>query len=771
MFSSHILSRLLRFWLLAFFIVGLFVSVGELSVNRGEEISLSQGGIYTVVAAENEAVTPGANDTKTTEPESKTLEAFIDIANLFIGVLTFLITPLIMLAGWLLSPDWTFGEIFWLRPILHQIWIFISNIVYVIFGFFLVFIAFANIFGWENAKAYEMKTMLPKLVIGILIVPFTWFIVSAVLSISNILTASVIQLPIDTIQKAGSAGTFLDDKIIPKTIVYNKDHDYDKDKDAGGNIDSTYDKKSGWWVAVKDEYKANGNFYATDCEKAPDGCLSIQEFLSNGKGGAYNLLSVYAYGIFKIQDYKMITTKEKLKTLGGIASKLSFGFLFFVVFSILIIAIVYALFSRALILWLYAMFSPIFALNYVMEFKNESVKGSVGRMSIEKFLSLALVPVYVSAALAFGLMFLGLVMNAKWATPTGAGWENGKITWDIVQWETKDWISTFTFWDVTLTTKWVLTKDQKSGLNGALDLGKGVIGTIIMNVLALVILWMAVMAALNADEVTKSAVAPIKSFGDKVGELALKSPQYIPIPLPGGSKVSMAGLQSIPSTIDSTMSQKASKEGWEIWQAFAKGLGFEVSELTTALQQATNKLKWIPWDIKGQKEVWKDIYGKIWDEKNLNTNKAELIPKFKEMLAVTAVDPAVKKTLEESLEKNDIKWFIKWFEEYLDKNNIWWFSSKNPLNTNEYLQSIKDNTTPQVTISSITIDPADKSKGTIDVTRWTVSIPKVEVKDWKLADEWKLKNTLKAKGIEQGQIDGIVQDIESQIIAANSKNW
>gem|GEM_PF-983169 len=147
--------------------------------------------------------------------------------------------------------------------------------------------------------------------------------------------------------------------------------------------------------------------------KVPDGCLSIQEFLSNGKGGAYNLLSVYAYGIFKIQDYKFITTEQKLKTLGGIASKLSFSFLFFVVFGILIIAIVYALLSRALILWLYAMFSPIFALNYVMDFKNESVKSSVGRMSIEKFLSLALVPVYVSAALAFGLMFLGLVMNAK----------------------------------------------------------------------------------------------------------------------------------------------------------------------------------------------------------------------------------------------------------------------------------------------------------------------------------------------------------------------
>jgi hypothetical protein len=67
----------------------------------------------------------------------------------------------------------------------------------------LVFIAFANIFGGENAKAYEMKTMLPKLVVGMLIVPFTWFIVSAVLSVSNILTASVISLPMETILNAG----------------------------------------------------------------------------------------------------------------------------------------------------------------------------------------------------------------------------------------------------------------------------------------------------------------------------------------------------------------------------------------------------------------------------------------------------------------------------------------------------------------------------------------------------------------------------------------
>ena len=137
MFQSQILSKLSRLALLSVFCAGLFITSGEVSVSNSEGLQIS-GGVQSVVAAE----TP----TKQT-PEDTTINSIISILNLGIGVLTFLITPLIMLAGWLLSPDWTFGEIFGLRPILHQLWVLISNVVYVIFGFMLVFIAFANIFG------------------------------------------------------------------------------------------------------------------------------------------------------------------------------------------------------------------------------------------------------------------------------------------------------------------------------------------------------------------------------------------------------------------------------------------------------------------------------------------------------------------------------------------------------------------------------------------------------------------------------------------------
>ena len=47
-----------------------------------------------------------------TETKSTVTDAAIEILNLIVGVLNFIITPFIAFAGWLLSPDWTMGDIF-----------------------------------------------------------------------------------------------------------------------------------------------------------------------------------------------------------------------------------------------------------------------------------------------------------------------------------------------------------------------------------------------------------------------------------------------------------------------------------------------------------------------------------------------------------------------------------------------------------------------------------------------------------------------------------
>lgn len=56
-----------------------------------------------------------------------------------------------------------------------------------------------------------------------------------------------------------------------------------------------------------------------DCsDKTKDKCISISTLLSDPNGGAYNLLTAYAYGIFSIDKYKDIKKtqldKKMIKT-------------------------------------------------------------------------------------------------------------------------------------------------------------------------------------------------------------------------------------------------------------------------------------------------------------------------------------------------------------------------------------------------------------------------------------------------------------------------
>ena len=61
------------------------------------------------------------------------------------------------------------------------------------------------------------------------------------------------------------------------------------------------------------------------------------------------------------------------------------------------------------------------------------------------------------------------------------------------------------------------------------------------------------------------------------------------------------------------------------------------------------------------------MYGKIGDTKTLNSNKSEIIPKFKEMLSETKFrDESEKKKLMAHLEAGNMDEFIKGLEHEFD---------------------------------------------------------------------------------------------------------
>lgn len=96
--KSLITSRLARTTIYTLIGLSMFAGIStDISTIGGVNDTI---GISTSYAAD----APQKDLTTTT---NEMLTSLVSFGNILIGILTFLLTPLIMLAGWLLSPDWT----------------------------------------------------------------------------------------------------------------------------------------------------------------------------------------------------------------------------------------------------------------------------------------------------------------------------------------------------------------------------------------------------------------------------------------------------------------------------------------------------------------------------------------------------------------------------------------------------------------------------------------------------------------------------------------
>ncbi len=491
----------------------------------------------------------------------ETLNLIVQLLNALITMMAFITGPLLMLAWWLLTPDWTYWDVFWLRDVLHSLWVLVSNVVYVIFAIMLVVIAFVSIIH-EN-KNFWIKENLPKILVWILMVPFSWFIVSGTLSITNVLTASIITLPYDIIQNINTSWRNPLSQIqIPKKYIW---------------------KLSDWitwsWSFSSEPVK---------CESDNTNCTSVDKILSwENSTWVFNILSFYAYWIFKIQSIQIIdkTTQEKIKSIVDIIKHVWIWIIFFVVFAILIIAIVFALFYRACMMWLFIIFSPIFWLIFFLSWKPWEFVKSLEKFKITQFISLAMVPVYLSWALAFWFLFLLLAM--KWWDAVKGNTYNSEYF--KIDGENNN--QTIDFWGVKLQMEWFWSFLNVAG--DAKDLATWAIWNVIINILALIILWFAVMAALKSSEITKTAVQPIADFGASMWKLALKMPQYMPIPIPWTWKsMPLAWLQQLQSVIQWDFDNKASQSGRDVAEMF----WFNQSENTKKMTAAYENNRSRTWD-------------------------------------------------------------------------------------------------------------------------------------------------------------------------------
>ncbi|MDD3119996.1 MAG: hypothetical protein PHF46_01145 [Candidatus Gracilibacteria bacterium] len=479
--------------------------------------------------------------------ENKVFGTILDSLDVVVKIMNLLLAPLILLIGWLLSPDWTFGDFIGLRPMLHTLWIFIFNMVYIIFALLIIGIGVYNIFT-EGKDSFAIKTAIPRLVVSLIMVPLTWFLISVIISISSLMSAALLQLPKEAIESLSSSDSkytaLLDKPVIPSEFIYYGSGGYDVGgrqlKDRNGQSDG------------KNKYQ---NLYGyTDCDNNPSGCKSIKSTLQGSS--AYNILLSYTYGVFGFHDMGQKIEQSiigYLQTGTDTIIHVVVWMLFFIIFVALMVALALALVTRAIILWIYAIFSPIFALTYFFNGKlplgNDS--GGLSKyISFKSFLGLAMVPVYVSAALAFSFMFITIAVSGIKDSPPG-------MNSNIVSYSTgTNGDKNFKFNEpgITFTMKGNGAKDDLGDITGGLiGVGLDFIQSLIICIIALILLWITVMAALKSNEITGKAVKEIDDFGSGMGKLIGSLPKYAPLPIPGAGSISMNSLTKIPNTMSSTL--------------------------------------------------------------------------------------------------------------------------------------------------------------------------------------------------------------------------
>lgn len=174
-----------------------------LSSTQQEQILKAKDTLVDQVFAEDPpaAGTQTATNPGTQEGSARIQEGLSEVAKVFASVAIFLVKIMGMLLMFMLYwmsdlMDNTFILDGAMGDKLQIIWIFVRNIINILFAIVLVVVAFINVAGYGAGEGnYALKKFLPKMALALIAVNFTFLGARIVLDVNNVLTTAVFALP------------------------------------------------------------------------------------------------------------------------------------------------------------------------------------------------------------------------------------------------------------------------------------------------------------------------------------------------------------------------------------------------------------------------------------------------------------------------------------------------------------------------------------------------------------------------------------------------
>lgn len=382
---------------------------------------------------------------------TKTADDTIDLIRKIAMFISKLLSPLIAInmaiIGALMDNDFIIGDggsedgtITKIGDILKMMWIIMRDIVNYLFIVILIIIAFMTVVtaGKLGDSNFEVKTALPKLLVGVVIVNFTWFFYMVIIDIANIATHVVYGIPQSI---PGVQNIVVDDR---QKCIY----DWDRKKgdtmpscpvsvvgidisNAGkakleeivttvqDDTVSTEEDKNNW---TTDE---NGN-YVKDMEWA---ILTMKKF-SWDDFNENSIVSLFAYGIAHVEQLPMVTADSKEIT--DLTVKTLVSFVVAIILIIVLNALLFAMLERVFVIWINLILSPIQVLIWVLRgvFSSVPDMGSDGYLGLSRFIAMAFLPATIGLPLVLGFIMIMVIKSVSISSMEGGllnnikGWEN-----------------------------------------------------------------------------------------------------------------------------------------------------------------------------------------------------------------------------------------------------------------------------------------------------------------------------------------------------------
>ncbi|MBD3329994.1 hypothetical protein GF354_00515 [Candidatus Peregrinibacteria bacterium] len=338
---------------------------------------------------------------------------YINLIQGFENMINSLLWPMLLMIGGLLDNSLLFGS--GMEERMREIWIPIRNIINILFVVALIGIALYNVLGRaEEGGDYAIKAILPKLIVGIIAVNFSFLGIKVFLDAVNVLTVSIFSMPDQMSIELSEGG--LDPTVEQRYCAASQGTEYTKDKKAERDVIDAQTKKYKKKAALI--IQSNPGTEMTQTELADkfkeDAICNGFNFTTKGERffetyGSHNAALLFVLGLGNVVFYQDVPVDAD--NIDKLFSSSLFSLLLYIVYVVSFMALFIVLLARLVVMWLSIVLSPVLLLGMAVPAAGEKLE-LVKKVS-DEFMKHAIAPLGIALSMTIGWIMLKSMKSAQ----------------------------------------------------------------------------------------------------------------------------------------------------------------------------------------------------------------------------------------------------------------------------------------------------------------------------------------------------------------------